>query len=99
MYRTVVDGQGPPPHRHTHEDETIVVLEGTMQVQCDEDTWTGGPGTTFFLPRGQVHTFRSLAGPAAILFLITPGRLDEFFRRRDELSDPAEAVALMHEFF
>lgn len=42
---------------------------------------------------------RSTGGPAMILFLITPGRLDEFFRRRDELSDPAEVVAHIREFF
>ncbi|CAN5913514.1 hypothetical protein BH23ACT10_BH23ACT10_09760 [soil metagenome] len=36
MYRTVVDGEGPPPHRHTHEDETIFVLEGTIQAECGD---------------------------------------------------------------
>ncbi len=46
LYRTVVDGQGPPSHRHTNEDETIFVLEGTMQAECGEDRWTGGRGTT-----------------------------------------------------
>ncbi len=99
LYRTVVDGPGPPPHRHTHEDETIVVLEGTMQVECGNDTWTGGPGATFFLPRGLTHTFRSVEGPATILFLVTPGHLDEFFRLKDELSDPTEIAALARRFF
>lgn len=71
LYRSVVDGQGPPPHRHVHEDETIVVLDGTIQAECGDDTWTGGPGTTFFLPRGLTHTFRSVDGAAEILFIVT----------------------------
>ncbi|WP_370325410.1 cupin domain-containing protein [Euzebya sp.] len=99
IYRTVVDGQGPPPHRHTREDETIVVLDGTVQAECDDEVWTGGPGTTFFLPRGRTHTFRSIDGPATILFIITPGHLDEFFRLREEVTDPAEVAALVQRFF
>lgn len=98
MYRTVVDGHGPPLHQHTHEDETIHVLDGTMEVTCGEERWAGGPGTTFFMPRGLAHTFRSVEGPAEILFIITPGRLDEFFRRREELEDPADVAALMREY-
>lgn len=49
VYRTVVDGQGPPPHRHSREDETIIVLDGTMQADCGDDAFTGGPGSAIFL--------------------------------------------------
>ena len=91
LYRTVVDGAGPPPHRHDDTDETIHVLEGTMQVECGDDTWTCPAGTTAFLPRHLTHTFRSVDGPATILFIVTPGRLDEFFRMREEGMSPAEA--------
>ena len=99
LYRSVIDGPGPPLHQHRHEDETIYVLDGTMAVVCGEETWTGGPGTTFFLPRGVPHSFRSVRGPAEILFVITPGALDEFFRRRDTLDDPHAVAALVREFF
>lgn len=53
MYRTVVDGQGPPRHEHVHEDETIVVLDGTMEVDCGDDTWRGSgrsPRTRWISP-------------------------------------------------
>ncbi|WP_461142996.1 cupin domain-containing protein [Salinifilum aidingensis] len=99
IYRTVVDGQGPPLHEHRHEDETIVVLDGTMQVDCGEDTFTGGTGSTFFLPRGLPHTFRSLDGPSTILFVVTPGHLDEFFRAKEEATDRDEVLALIQRFF
>lgn len=99
LYRTIVDGQGPPPHRHVKEDETIVVLDGTMQAECGDDTWTGGPGTTFFLPRGLTHTFRSVDGPATILFIVTPGHLDEFFRLKEHATTPAEVAELARRFF
>lgn len=98
MYRTVVDGQGPPRHQHVHEDETIVVLEGTMEVDCGDDTWQGGAGTVFFLPRGVAHTFRSVAGAATILFVVTPGHLDDVFRLREHAVDPAQVRDLMQRF-
>lgn len=99
LYRSVVDGAGPPLHEHRHEDETIFVLEGCMEVECGADSWRGGPGTTFFLPRGLRHTFRSVNGPAAILFLITPGGLDEFFRLRDQATSPSQVALLAQHFF
>ncbi len=98
LYRTIVDGPGPPPHSHRHEDETIHVLDGHLEVECGPDTWRGGPGSTFFLPRGPIHTFRSIDGPATILFIVTPGHLDEFFRLRELATTPAEVAALVQRF-
>lgn len=99
IYRTVVDGQGPPTHEHTSEDETIIVVDGTIEVECGSDTWSGGEGTTFFMPRGLPHTFRSLDGPATILFLITPGHLDEFFRLREFVESDDDLTELVSRFF
>lgn len=99
LYRSVLDGDGPPPHRHRHEDETIVVLDGTVEVECGSDRWRGGPGTTFFMQRGLMHTFRSIDGPATLLLIVTPGHLDEFFSPREQTTDPAEVAALASRFF
>ncbi|HEX6255042.1 MAG TPA: hypothetical protein VFZ70_04455 [Euzebyales bacterium] len=97
MYRTVVDGDGPPLHAHAHEDETIVVLEGSIECQCGHDTWSGGWDGPF-MPRGLSHTFRSLDGPATILFLVTPGHLDDFFRLRERAVDSAQVAELLRRF-
>lgn len=45
-------------HRRPRGDDAGPVRRGHLDR---------GPGTTFFLPRGQVHTFRSIGGPAEIL--------------------------------
>ncbi|OMQ15164.1 hypothetical protein A7K94_0211435 [Modestobacter sp. VKM Ac-2676] len=99
VYRTVLDGQGPPPHRHTHEDETILALAGTVAADCGDDTFTGGPGSTLFLPRGLTHTFRSVGGPATFLFIVTPGHLDEFFRAQESVASRDELIDLVGRFF
>lgn len=98
LYRSIVDGAGPPLHTHTHEDETIVVVDGRIEATCGDDTWTGGPGTVCFMPRGLPHTFRSVHGPATILFLVTPGHLDDFFRLREHATDSTQVADLVQRF-
>lgn len=98
LYRSIVDGAGPPLHTHTHEDETIVVLDGRIECTCGDDAWSGGPGTVFFMPRGLPHTFRSMNGAATILFLVTPGHLDDFFRLREHATDAVQVADLVRRF-
>src|SRR5690242_14796240 len=50
-------GHGPPPHTHSGEDETFVVLEGSVAFACGENETTLGPGGAAFLPRGLKHGF------------------------------------------
>lgn len=102
VYRSTVDGPGPPFHIHQHEDEAIFVLSGVLEATCGEEKLTATVGGFIFLPRGYGHTFRSVDGPAEILFMVAPGRLDEFFLRRDRLvaegADPTEIARLVGEY-
>lgn len=103
VYRSHLDGEGPPLHQHRHEDETIIVHEGSLEVTCGDEVHAIGPGDLAFLPRGVPHTFRSIDGPCTFLLLVTPGHLDEFFRLRDEAiardAGREEMIALAREFF
>jgi mannose-6-phosphate isomerase-like protein (cupin superfamily) len=74
-----VDGQGPPRHIHTREDESVYVFSGTLDVECGEDRFEAGPGSFVFMPRELPHTFRSIDGVATGLLIVTPGGLDEYF--------------------
>jgi quercetin dioxygenase-like cupin family protein len=75
----VVDGQGPPRHTHTREDESVYVFTGTLDVECGEDRFEAGPGSYVFLPRDLPHTFRSIDGTATGLLIVAPGGLDRYF--------------------
>ena len=92
----VVDGQGPPRHTHTREDESVYVLTGTLDVGCGEDRFEAGPGSFVFLPRDLPHTFRSVNGAATGLLIVAPGGLDEYFAELHAVlgtSDDRSAVA------
>ena len=63
-------GYAPPAHVHRDADEVFYVVEGTLEVTCADDTWTVGPGSVVFLPRGVPHGFVASAdGPARTLLL------------------------------
>lgn len=75
-------GGGPPPHRHDDEDEWFYVLEGRAEFFRD-GLWTEvPPGTSVFMPRGSVHSFRN-AGDTPLKQIIhtAPSGFETFFAR------------------
>ena len=71
---------GPPPHRHSREDEAFYVLEGEFEVHLDEQRLTAGPGSWVRMAKGSLHHFNNIGSkPGKILILATPAGLDQFF--------------------
>ena len=78
-----------PLHRHHREDEYMYVLYGRIGVVVGDEEVVGEPGDLVFKPRDQWHTFWNAGdGPAAVLELISPAGLEQFFRWLDGLSEP-----------
>ncbi|MGB7159189.1 MAG: cupin domain-containing protein [Tepidisphaeraceae bacterium] len=72
-------GGGPPPHIHLREDEMFYVLEGQMTFVLEEATFTAGPGSAVFLPRGKVHTYGNHTDrPARTLVWASPCNFESF---------------------
>jgi len=73
-------GASPPPHRHRHEDENFLIVEGRFEVSIDGTTHAVGPGDTLHLPRGKAHTFRNVGeSMGSFLCWVVPGNLGGFF--------------------
>ncbi len=71
---------GPPPHRHEAEDETFVMLDGTLTFRMGDEVHEATAGTTFFVPRGVVHSFRTAGTtPARMLFMYSPAGMEGMF--------------------
>jgi uncharacterized RmlC-like cupin family protein len=74
-----------PLHFHTREDEYNFVLEGRMGALLGDDEVFAEAGTLVFMPRGQWHTFWNAGDqPLRVLLLISPGGLEELFRKLGE---------------
>ncbi len=74
-------GNGPPPHLHENEDESIYVIDGEFEILLGAKTMRAEPGAFVFVPKRTVHRFRCIGdGPGKVLVHFTPGGIEGFFR-------------------
>jgi mannose-6-phosphate isomerase-like protein (cupin superfamily) len=79
-------GFEPPPHTHTREDETFILLNGEMEFSVEGKIYHATAGNSMFLPRNIQHSFKVLTEKSEVLILLTPGGLEQYFL---EMSEPA----------
>src|SRR3984893_7558149 len=71
---------GPPLHAHSHEDECLFVIDGSVLVQIGDELHTLEPGSFAWMPRGVPHTFANGGPTTARMFGVTlPGGIEEMF--------------------
>lgn len=76
----VPPGSGPPPHIHSREEESFLVLEGEMTFQLGDDRFVAGEGTFLNMPVGSLHCFKNESDTTArLLISIAPAGLEEMF--------------------
>src|SRR5206468_1719006 len=80
----------PPLHTHP-QDESYVVLEGTLAIQADDERFVLNAGGTAAVPMGVAHTFCVLSETAHVLVLSTPAGLERMIR---DASVPATVKTL-----
>ena len=87
-----------PLHRHHREDEYMYVVYGRVGAVLGDDEVVAGPGEVIVKPRNQWHTYWNAGNePAAVLDLVSPAGLEQFFRRLDALTGsptPEQLLAL-----
>lgn len=76
---TVRKGLEPPPHTHSHEDETYFILDGRWHFRAGDESFPAGPGSLVFLPRGVQHAFSIEDDAARALILLNPAGLEGAF--------------------
>jgi uncharacterized cupin superfamily protein len=87
---TAPAGRATPMHRHTHEDETLHILDGEMEVIVDGAPHKLPIGSTIVLPRGSTHQFVNRTDQSARYLLVcTPAGFDGFVGACAEASDEA----------
>ncbi|GAC1410422.1 MAG: hypothetical protein NVSMB64_19540 [Candidatus Velthaea sp.] len=77
---TLPPGGGPPPHIHTREDETYVVVRGDFRFWHGNHVVDARPGTVIYMPRNETHYFRNVGNTRgeAVLTII-PAGLERMF--------------------
>lgn len=86
-----IPGFEPPPHTHTHEDETYYILEGKCYFKVGEEEMNASEGDFIFLPRGVKHEFKVLSDTFHCQVGIFPAGLDDYFL---QLSKPHSSLEI-----
>jgi quercetin dioxygenase-like cupin family protein len=90
----VPPGSGPPPHIHSREEESFLVLEGEMTFELGEDRFVASEGTFLNMPAGSLHCFRNESDRTArMLISVAPAGLEKmFFEVGVPLADGSETA-------
>ncbi|MBB02228.1 MAG: cupin [Planctomyces sp.] len=90
----VPPGSGPPPHIHSREEESFLVLEGEMTFQLGKDRIVASEGTFLNMPIGSLHCFKNETDTTArLLISVAPAGLEKmFFEVGQPLADNAESA-------
>ena len=95
-------GWGPPRHIHSREDEIFYILDGRYELHVGDERRTVSAGASAILPRNIPHGFRNVAStPSRLVFVITPGGLEEYFLAVAKCSpapNPPQLVELARPF-
>jgi quercetin dioxygenase-like cupin family protein len=75
---TFTPGAPAPPHIHHHEDEAFYIVSGQFEFGLDGKTFSAGPGTLVYLPKGRVHTHGTVGTAGRALVVHTPAGLERF---------------------
>jgi quercetin dioxygenase-like cupin family protein len=76
----VSEGEAPPFHMHTREDEVFMLIKGTALVWHDEQEYELAEGGVVFLPKGSPHGYRITSRKADLLMINTPAGIEGMFR-------------------
>jgi quercetin dioxygenase-like cupin family protein len=76
----VSEGEGPPYHTHSHEDEVFLLIKGTALVWVDDRESELSEGGIVFLPKNFPHAYRITSKKADLLMINTPAGIEGMFR-------------------
>ena len=76
----VSEGEAPPYHKHTREDEVFMLIKGTALVWCDDQEMELSEGGIIYLPKGIPHGYRITSRKADLLMINTPAGIEGMFR-------------------
>jgi mannose-6-phosphate isomerase-like protein (cupin superfamily) len=76
----VSEGEAPPMHLHTREDEVFMLIKGTALVWYGDQEMELSEGGIVYLPRNVPHGYRITSKKADLLMICTPAGIEGMFR-------------------
>jgi quercetin dioxygenase-like cupin family protein len=77
-------GDMPPLHVHSRDDETFYVLDGELKLHAGSEEITLTAGQAALAPRAVPHTYRVVSATARWLVINSPAGFEHFLRAASE---------------
>ena len=90
----VSEGEAPPYHKHTREDEVFMLIKGTALVWCDDQEMELSEGGIVYLPKEIPHAYRITSRKADLLMINTPSGMKACSAMRVAISQRRARTAL-----
>jgi quercetin dioxygenase-like cupin family protein len=89
MFEAIVPpGGGPPPHVHSREEESFLILEGEITFTVNGEQIIATAGTFANMPVGSLHSFKNATDKTARMIIsVAPAGLEKMFF---EVGDPVK---------
>jgi quercetin dioxygenase-like cupin family protein len=88
---TCPPGYEAPLHVHYREDEAFLILDGSVRLYVDDDSFELSAGDYAFGPRNVPHRYTVGVDGCRMLFLCSPGGFESLVRA---MSEPARSRTL-----
>jgi quercetin dioxygenase-like cupin family protein len=76
----VSPGGGPPPHIHSREEESFLILEGEITFTVNGERIVATAGTFANMPVGSLHSFKNATDKTARMIIsVAPAGLEKMF--------------------
>src|SRR5215218_9671540 len=70
MFEAIVPpGGGPPPHIHSREEESFLILEGEIMFMVGDERIVASAGTFANMPVGSLHSFKNATDKTARMII------------------------------
>lgn len=81
MFEAIVPpGGGPPPHVHSREEESFLILEGEITFTVGDERIVATAGTFANMPGGSLHSFKNATDKTARMIIsVAPAGLEKMF--------------------
>jgi quercetin dioxygenase-like cupin family protein len=85
---------GPPLHIHHREEESLYLLEGTLEITLGEKKVKAATGDFVQIPRGLIHRFQNTGSATArLLLFFSPAGMERYFEESLEpVQDRSAAI-------
>ncbi|GAA0411056.1 hypothetical protein Acor_14840 [Acrocarpospora corrugata] len=88
--------EGPPPHLHTREDESFIILAGRLDAHLGGQDFTLEHGDYLYLPRDVVHTFRNSSDEECrVISVVSPAGLEGYYQALAEMPPGPKDISLI----